>query len=101
MHIRELLIQGALWRVGDGKSISLVRDRWIPSVPHQLSKPIVNLPADLKVNFLIDEVVGRWNEDRACYEEVANLILKIPLSLSSYSDFIAWLHTKIGIFTVK
>jgi hypothetical protein len=54
---------------------------WIPGVLQQFAQPIMPLPQDLKVNFLIDERQQQWNVElvQACYsEDTANAILKIP-----------------------
>lgn len=55
MYGKKLLISGVLWRVGNGSTISVTRDRWMPGVLHQFAQPIIHIPEDLKVNFLIDE----------------------------------------------
>jgi hypothetical protein len=104
MYGKKILISGVLWRVGNGRTISLTRDHWIPGVLHQLAQPIIPIPEDLKLNFLIDEQHKQWKEElvRACYsEENANMILKIPLSHNTCEDFVSWEHNKEGIFTVK
>ena len=67
MHGKKLLEKGILWRVGDGRRIQLTRDCWIEK--SSLLKPIVPLPDDLTVHFLIDEESGDWNEGliRTCF----------------------------------
>jgi hypothetical protein len=39
MHGKKLLEIGILWRVGDGKTIRMTKDRWLPNC-HMLLKPI-------------------------------------------------------------
>jgi hypothetical protein len=55
MYDKKLLISGVLWIVGNGRTISETRDHWIPGVLRQFAQPIIHIPEDLKVNFLIDE----------------------------------------------
>ena len=102
MHGKKLLEKGIVWRVGDGRRIQLTRDRWIEN--SSLLKPIVPLPDDLTIHFLVDEQSGDWNEGliRTCFtEDDADKILKIPLSKTTCEDFPAWPHSKSGIYTVK
>jgi hypothetical protein len=86
------------------KTIPLSGVHWIPGVLQQFAQPIIPLPQDLKVDFLINERQRQWNEElvQACYlEDIANAILKIPLSHNMCEDFVAWKNTTEGIFTVK
>jgi hypothetical protein len=86
------------------KTIPLSGVHWIPGVLQQFAQPIIPLPQDLKVDFLIDERQRQWNEElvQACYsEDTAKAILKIPLSHNMCEDFVAWENTTEGIFTVK
>jgi hypothetical protein len=62
------------------------------------------LPDELKVIFLIDRISGCWDEDlvRACFSAAdSDLVLKIALNMNRIQDFVSWLHTKSGIYTVK
>jgi len=84
------------------KTIRIIKDNWIQSTT--TIKYVVHLPENLKVRSLIDEVVGRWNEDivRSYFsEDDAEKILQIPLCYTSCEDFPSWPHTKSGIYTVK
>jgi len=97
-------MNGIVWRVGNGKTIPLSGVHWIPGVLQQFAQPIIPLPQDLKVDFLIDERQQQWNEElvQSCYsEDTANAILKIPLSRNMCEDSVAWENTTEGIFTVK
>ena len=102
MYGKEILMKGILWRVGNGKTIRIIKDNWIQSAT--TIKSAVHLPENLKVRSLIDEVAGRWNEDivRSYFsEDDAEKILQIPLCYTSCEDFPSWPHTKSGIYTVK
>jgi hypothetical protein len=48
-------MNGIAWRVGNGKTIPFSDVHWIPRVLQQFAQPIIPLPEDLKVDFLIDE----------------------------------------------
>ena len=102
MYGKEILMKGILWRVGNGKTICIIKDNWIQSTT--TIKSVVHLPENLKVRSLIDEVAGRWNEDivRSYFsEDDAEKILQIQLCYTSCEDFPSWPHTKSGIYTVK
>ena len=103
MYGKSLLERGILWRVGDGKTIRLTKDCWLPNYPMML-KPILPLPDDLTVSFLIDEEKGEWNETviHECFDQAAaEKILNIPLCYTSCDDFPSWKHTKTGVYSVK
>ena len=57
----ELLKKGLIWRVGDGKQISVTNDNWIPG--DEFLRPygsrVANPPEN--VSELIDATVACWN----------------------------------------
>ena len=61
---REVIQRGASWRVGDGKSINIWEDRWLPRkhFPKVLSSRSNILPST-KVCSLIDEDQKCWRID--------------------------------------
>ena len=104
MFGKSLLERGIFWRVGDGKEIRIIKDRWVPGVPCHPIHPIVQMPDDLKVSSLIDESSKQWNVEliRICFNPAdAEHILNIPLSHNRVSDFVSWPYTKTGAYTVK
>jgi hypothetical protein len=59
---RKLLKEGLIWRVGDGLSINIWRDRWIPSpITNAIHSPNRILPIDAKVCCLFDKGNQGWN----------------------------------------
>lgn len=104
MFGKKLLHKGLLWRVGDGKKISLTRDNWIPdSVPGTICRNVTG-EEDKTVNHLFSSDGKAWNEVavREMFpEDLAAKILKIPISSEGCSDFASWPHTKGGIYTVR
>ena len=81
-------MKGILWRVGNGKTIRIIKDNWIQSTT--TIKSVVHLPENLKVRSLIDEVAGRWNEDivRSYFsEDDAEKILQIHYAILHVRTF--------------
>ncbi|KAA3461736.1 reverse transcriptase [Gossypium australe] len=88
-----VLEKGLIWRVGTGAKISITEDAWIPNyVNFSLRPNIENMHLD-KVADLIDNNKREWNRElieNTFPEDVADLILRIPLSCESHNDFLAW-----------
>ena len=100
-----ILILGSSWRVGNGSSISVVRDRWLPNNPtNKIMHPRHELVEDLAVLDLIDLELHAWRRDMIMgmfLREDAEAICRIPLSRRFVLDSIIWLHNKNGKFSVK
>ena len=100
-----ILRLGHCWRVDDGLSINVYRDRWIPEYP--TNKPFLSVRDEEEeewVSRLINQDIHVWRRDFIMahfnqYEGEA--ICNIPLSRRQVSDSIFWKHNKDGIFTVK
>jgi hypothetical protein len=91
MHVAlDLLKQGLVWRVGDGKSIQIWGDRWLPSPSTFLvQSPPRLLALDSKVSCLIDQDTKNWDLrilSELFSEEEARVISNIPLSPTSPKD---------------
>jgi ribonuclease HI len=99
----QLLKEGLIWRVGDGKCINIWQDPWLPKdetcrVTSQRGNSILT-----KVAELINPVSGTWDHDlvkQTFNPEEANIILAIPI-VDQVDDFLAWHRDNRGIFTVK
>ena len=62
LKARRVISMGAKWRVGDGGSISIYRDRWIPRISNsRVISPISSLGSEATVAELIDQASGCWN----------------------------------------
>jgi hypothetical protein len=90
----DLLKQGLVWRVGDGRSIQIWGDRWFPSPSTFLvQSPPRLLPLDSKVSCLIDQDTKNWDLrmlSELFNEEEARVISNIPLSPTSPKDRLIW-----------
>ena len=48
-HLRKLLQEGMSWRVGDGKSIKIWHDRWLPSpTTYAIQSPVTTFRGMLR-----------------------------------------------------
>jgi len=81
---------GSRWRIGDGKSVLISGDKWLPDLhSSRVVSPQKNLPKKSRVCALIDEENGKWIEDRILNEFVpheAAAILSLPLSSTHAED---------------
>jgi len=64
----DIVKDGILWRVEDGRAIKVWQDRWLPSPSsYKVQSLLKNLPYDANVNQLIDADSGSWNRDMIFY----------------------------------
>ena len=62
LKAREVITAGMLWCVGDGKSIKIYADRWLPSTsPSKIISPQVDMVGEWTVSQLLDSSTGGWN----------------------------------------
>jgi hypothetical protein len=81
-----------------------MKDNWIPHNPKGTFTPLSLIPDSAKVRYLLKEEGTGWEVDtvRAFFhEELANIILGIPISRRGSADFVSWPYDKFGIYTVK
>ena len=83
---RDIIKCGAIWRIGDGKSVNIWGDRWLPQwhSPMILSPQIGGL-VEAKVHSLIDEDGRCWRTDlidETLMEFKAALVKSIPLCIT-------------------
>jgi hypothetical protein len=96
--------RGCIWRPGNGETIDIWADHWVPSSPTRKVVTIRGNQILTRVNELICPITGGWDEDliRQTFWSVdAERILRIPLPSFGQSDFIAWSLNKSGRFSVK
>lgn len=100
----KLIKDGLIWRVGNGVSINIWRDRWIPKpFSFAVQSPTKHLD-NSKVAGLIDTVKGERKIDlikEIFLAEEAETIGDIPLSFSGNPNKQIWGYTKNYLFLVK
>jgi hypothetical protein len=102
---KALLKQGLVWRVGNGFSINIWKDRWLPTpITHEVQSP-QRLEGQLDmVGELIDHNRGIWKEDiirENFFQEEADVILNIPLSPCFPPNQLIWKESKDGKFSIR
>ncbi|KAL0300327.1 UNVERIFIED_CONTAM: hypothetical protein Sangu_3127100 [Sesamum angustifolium] len=95
----------ARWRVGDGNSIAIWHNRWVPkSYEFKLIMLRGNLSEDASVHELTCSSSRRWNlellQQNFDKEDIDNIIA-IPLARSSLTDRIIWHYLKHGRLLVN
>ncbi|KAH1047199.1 hypothetical protein J1N35_037983 [Gossypium stocksii] len=101
---RELIVDGLVWRIGNGNSVNIWNDPWLPSHDqNRLSVQTIN-PAWVTVNHLIDTETNTWKSEivRRLFDEgQSNRILSIPLACQDTQDMLVWKHEASGQYSVK
>ncbi|XP_031099899.1 uncharacterized protein LOC116004105 [Ipomoea triloba] len=102
----QLIVKGGIrWRVGNGASISVWKDPWLPnhSSPFVLS-PVIEQLNDIKVESLMNVQKTDWEVDilkDLFMETDVDHILKIPIAETLTEDKIVWMGDAKGKFTVR
>jgi ribonuclease HI len=100
----ELLKEGIIKRIGDGRSTQFSRDNWLP---RDSGLKIAGLKKNSQlrwVNQLISPGSNSWNTSllhELFFDFDVQTILKINLPVEKVDDYVAWHFKRNGIFTVK
>ncbi|KAL5777690.1 hypothetical protein ACOSP7_010616 [Xanthoceras sorbifolium] len=97
---REVLKKGVRWRIGNGYSVSIYDDQWLPRASTFRVLSPRYLPEGVSVAGLIGDN-GRWSEEiinRYFFPEEANAILGIPLSRFPSCNDVQWHYDKWAFF---
>ena len=105
LKARQVVRMGARWRIGNGESVIIRKDKWLPT-PHAscIILPQRNFPNNAQVCALIDEENSCWIEDRVQGEFLpyqTSAILSLPLNQGGAADKLIWSATKNGVYTTK
>ena len=105
MKGRNMIKQGAKWRIGSGGAIHIWGENWLPNLGHPkvLSPRVegrgVNLVADL-----IDPISKEWKGniiDNLFHDFEAAIIKNMPLCKSIQDDVLIWPFNPNGVYSVK
>ncbi|KAF3946921.1 hypothetical protein CMV_026869 [Castanea mollissima] len=106
LGIKHLFSKAACILLGNGDSIRIWSDPWIPDLPGFIPSPKVDANPDLAlvVSQLLSSDHSRWDIPKLNYffeEPVVDLIMKIPIPLYQTEDSWSWIVTNSGSFSVK
>ena len=104
MAAQDIVQKGRRWQVGNGCSIMIWKDKWLPSPStYEVVSLVNNIPEDSRVAELIDEEKGAWQTDLVCnvfLPHEADLIYGIALCTNLPEDKQVWALTNNGLFSV-
>nr|POE84677.1 putative ribonuclease h protein [Quercus suber]POF15784.1 putative ribonuclease h protein [Quercus suber] len=96
---------GSRWKIGDGQSIRIRDDRWLPKIPAtRIVSPSAMIPPEAKVSELINEDNHAWRSALIMSEFLpheATMILGIPLSYQNVPDKQVWFPTPNGDYSTR
>ena len=102
---KPILKRGSCWRVGNGETIRILNDAWLPNLPtNTVLHPVQNIKEGMKVVELMDLISRWWDRDlilRSFNREEDEVILRIPLSHRYTSDTLFWLAKKSREYSVR
>ncbi|KAK9266575.1 hypothetical protein L1049_021625 [Liquidambar formosana] len=102
---RSVVDRGTRWRIGDGKSVRIWGDKWLPTPPSfQITSSRGDWNRDTRVIELIDSSTRRWRANLISalfLPHEAESICRIPLSVRMPPDRWIWGYHPKGMFTVK
>ncbi|KAL0010668.1 hypothetical protein SO802_005776 [Lithocarpus litseifolius] len=105
MAAKHIVHAGHRWQVGDGTTVRIWKDRWIPKPSTFCPISQQNtLPLESTISELIDEDTGEWNATlikQIFIPDEARTILSMPRSHRRANDRIIWAYTPKGNFTVN
>lgn len=91
-------LKGLVWRVGNGKQISIWDQKWIPKLASfKVNSPVKVLNQQSRVSALVIEELNCWNEKLLfdIFEKEETIqIYSIPLSKNGADAKIIWGYTK-------
>jgi hypothetical protein len=100
----ELLRCGAIYKIGDGESIRIWRDNWIPRPPSLKPSGSRRVCRLRRVSQLMSEGTNDWDEARIrqnFHPWDVEEILKIKIPANKVPDFVAWHYERSGVFSVR
>ena len=100
LTVREVIIAGSRWKIGDRKHIGVTTHKWLSHDPIFNGEPDL----ELKVSDLIDEDTRQWDRGKIHALFTARTrteILALPLNNLQAQDSPIWMENKARTFSVK
>ena len=96
---REIIKEGARWKVGNGRSIRVFTHDWLSHSPVPLNEFSLNM----RVCDLIDQDTKQWDGKNLLHlcHQTQTKILVVPLNNINSEDSLIWKENKAQRFTVR
>ena len=105
LKARKVILRGMRWRIGDGKSINIYNDNWLPGKGSaRVVSPYVSTLEGAHVAALINLDTRTWNQNMLQQHFLsfeADRIKTIPLCWTVQKDCLIWLACGNGEYSVK
>jgi hypothetical protein len=103
-HGLQLIKEGTVSRIGDGKNVNIWRYNWVPRDFNLKVAPGKTNTRISRVNQLLRPGTNEWDEQlvrKVCYSQDVDWILNIKLPTYPCCDLVAWHYDKSGTFSVR
>ena len=105
LSARWVVERGLRWRIGNGNSVYIKTDRWVPKeTTFRVISPLPGIANDTQMSWLIDQHSKTWNMHRLrefFLDFEAEVISSIPICPNLPNDRMVWHYTKSGKYSVK
>ncbi|XP_050231894.1 uncharacterized protein LOC126680759 [Mercurialis annua] len=103
MWAKDIIENGCRWRIGDGVSVQIYKDRWLP---REKSFKVISPPKPHSPIWVSDLIGtdGRWKMDtirELFFPGDADQIINMPLPRTPQVDILRWHYDKKGLYTVR
>ena len=102
---QSIMKKGIWWEVGNGDSIKIWMDKWIPTPStYKVVSPLVGLPLEARVSELVDPNSRMWRIELVRHiflPHEADEICSIALSFKLLEDKQIWAQMNDGRFSVR
>lgn len=98
---RDFLLNYGRWIVGDGETIRIWKDNWLPG---EISVHNQNNDSDERLSSIIDHVNKRWDLAKVkatLPNQMAISAVQVPISYFGVQDRFVWPHTHSGTYSVR
>ena len=100
-----MIKRGAVWQIGNGKSVHIWGDRWLPgTVNNKIISPAIIANNSTMVSSLIDQTNWVWKGELIesyFFEWEAKIIKNTPLCRSIQEDVLIWPFSPDGEYIVQ
>jgi hypothetical protein len=104
-NAKSLLMEGMMWKVGNGRSIKIWGDKWLPSpTTYAIQSPVQVLDPEARISELIDPNTFWWNIPlikQIFMEEEVEKICSLAICPRTQQDRAIWSGNKNGNFSVR